>query len=302
MELSLLYRCWGDSGRGLGRGGLRRKWRGASWLRGECSSALPDPLGESPASRGPMRYQVPGPPARELRPTQQLGTAPTLQDLCPLLAVNLRGTEAAELAPCTRCAYNRRMDTLSRAHRAIQEAERQLRSLLEKAVQAGDYDVVVPLTELAKSLSLLIVRTSTNPSGQDSPGPQPKERGAVSAKTAPRSYPHFRRDKNTLVKVGWSKSSRTEYEHKAPRQVLDLLARRLQRNFPSGTVFAMSEVLPLRANNGNEVPDYQTYLCLAWLRQQDLVEKRGRDGYALTEAFSADRIGDLWKDLEARGG
>jgi hypothetical protein len=42
-------------------------------------------------------------------------------------------------------------------------------------------------------------------------------------------YPRFKREGETLVKIGWSKSDWATYEHRSPRDVLDRLVAAIKR-------------------------------------------------------------------------
>ena len=64
-------------------------------------------------------------------------------------------------------------------------------------------------------------------------------------------------------------------------------------------VISMDVVLPLKGEDGIDVPDYQAYLCLAWLRTIGAVEQRGREGYTMNGA-GADLttvVKEAWNDL-----
>ncbi len=137
--------------------------------------------------------------------------------------------------------------------------------------------------------------TGSTARGADRPG---KEQGAPPARslekvqgrnsTEPmprrateRAYPKFVRDGDVLVKIGWSKKGRTEYEHRAPRIVIDQIVGAIAKLGANGVRFSVEQLLPLLgASDGEGTPNYQTYLCIAWLREQALLEQRGRQGYS----------------------
>jgi hypothetical protein len=89
-------------------------------------------------------------------------------------------------------------------------------------------------------------------------------------------------DGRQLVKIGWSKAKKKEYEHRAPREVLDVLAESILAVSRTRKRFTVEDLVPLRhPQEGTEIPSYQTYLCVAWLRQEGLLRQHGRDGYTL---------------------
>jgi hypothetical protein len=110
--------------------------------------------------------------------------------------------------------------------------------------------------------------------------PKSKARRAA---TAPKGqYPTFLREGDVLVKIGWSKSDRRTYEHRAPRHAIDLLVGALTQAGASGQWFTTEDLLPLRdPQERSDVPDYQSYLVLAWLRKENLIVQHGRQGYSL---------------------
>ncbi|MCH7598848.1 MAG: hypothetical protein IH973_03755 [Myxococcales bacterium] len=97
--------------------------------------------------------------------------------------------------------------------------------------------------------------------------------------------PKFARGKDELVKIGWSKKEKSEYQHKAPRQVIGFLIDSLVKTAPAEEVFSTEQLFPLHdGNDGSEIPSYQAYLCLAWLREEQLIEQVGRQGYRVPDS------------------
>src|SRR2546422_677055 len=169
------------------------------------------------------------------------------------------------------------MQHLAAGLEVIRRAEGKLRSLLAEAAAAGDYDATVALAGLARGVSELAgsaqSEAAAGVAGAGSSEPissaqvTPGKRARTEAKRAAGTYPRFLREADALVKIGWSKRGKSEYEHKAPHNVLLVLSRSLQRLAADGKRVTMEDLLPLRHSaNGSEVPRYQAYLCLAWLR------------------------------------
>jgi hypothetical protein len=183
----------------------------------------------------------------------------------------------------------------SSAIKLLDGCEKGLRELLGKAAGKGDYSAVLKLTSWAKVIHDLAEDARNEPpvlasgsgrkSALSSSAPsQTKFRGkSQKLKTAkPVGYPRFFRDGEELIKLGWSKRKGTEYQHKAPVSVLMLLASRLAVVGAGGRMFSTENVLPLTTTEGSQIPDYQVYLCLAWLRSDGLVRQHGRQGYTVT--------------------
>ena len=69
----------------------------------------------------------------------------------------------------------------------------------------------------------------------------------------------------------------------------------------SGKTFVMEDLLPVHDNAGEEIPSYQIYLALAWLRHTGAVEKKGRDGYVLRNSELSDGgFEEYWATLPMR--
>jgi hypothetical protein len=206
-------------------------------------------------------------------------------------------------------------------------AEEKLRAILVQAAAAGDYDHLPQIAEWAKLLTKLLGgRTPAELAPEPLPAPlpePPKEEQLVPsgngvhqtvdtepiavqtrsprkvkasrskkpkrAKAAKGGYPHFVRDGESLVKIGWSKSEGRPYEHKAPHGVLRALVQALVRDGADGKRFTVEPLLPLTDAAGLDIPDYQAYLALAWLRSIGLVLQHGRQGYSLPENSNLER-------------
>ncbi len=215
------------------------------------------------------------------------------------------------------------MQTLSIARAVVKKAEQELRQLLAEAAAGGEYDSVVTLADWAKHLARLsesvptpvdlletngsAIAASVRPamtSNIRQPQAVPKSRRKKKARRVSRKaeYPKFLREKDELVKIGWSKSEKSPYEHKAPKSVIGVLAQALIRAGRNGRRFSTDEILPLKQSPGDgEVPSYQAYLALAWFRVESLVTQHGRQGYSLPKGIDlTDEAERRWGKLPAR--
>lgn len=208
------------------------------------------------------------------------------------------------------------MDTILQAAEILHRAERALQELLAKAATSGRYDELMRLGDLAREVATLVTKAgdlartesptdvATNAlhsakSVSDTSGRRPLERTGLRKG----SYPKFLRDGETIIKLGWSKTAKAEYEHKSPKPVLMHLVATLAKKLSATKKrFAMDEVLPLRdTGTGSDVPAYQAYLCLAWLRAVGIVTQHGRQGYTLTKKNAVDvRVEEYWRQLPTR--
>jgi hypothetical protein len=176
--------------------------------------------------------------------------------------------------------------------------------LANEAGATRDYDQAGTLIELARRIKNLAEEFSrrspsrSEPLG-DSVDPRRDFRPTVGSSVVVRNrnrvgqYPRFLREGEYLIKIGWSKSGRAEYEHKSPKRLLAPLCEALTE--VKGRRITMDKVLPLKdAVNGSVFPDYQTYVCLAWLKSVRLVIQHGRKGYSLPNGI------ELHKSIEAK--
>jgi len=207
------------------------------------------------------------------------------------------------------CQYTTGMDTEKDAIAILHDAERSLRDLIQKRLSEQRYNDVANIARLADGLSQLTQRggaIATPPAREQSEVDPPTRVVARSARLATkapprkskatsskREYPKFVREGDRLVKIGWSKKGRQEYEHRAPKQAVLAFVMHLGRSVPAGKTFAVDEVLPARDSSGEELPSYQVYMTIAWLRDREAIEKRGRDGYIVNHSTLDGSIFDL---------
>jgi hypothetical protein len=207
------------------------------------------------------------------------------------------------------------MDHLPDAYKILEDAELSLRSLIERALSAQHYSNVAVIARIADAVAHLrrgdIEPSSTTPAsvstlngnksasdGTEGTPPKPS-RGRRVSKAA--EFPRFERDGDKLVKIGWSKRDNRVYEHRAPRETVFLVTNTISTKVKPRAIFTMDQVLPVNDNAGNGVPSYQAYLALAWLRSIGVVQRKGKDGYALTNGgLDTSKLQRLWKSVPDR--
>ena len=213
---------------------------------------------------------------------------------------------------------------LKKALGILSEAEEALSTLMREALADQRYDDVATVAEATQLLTDLVGslespsrkdrdaglsgartrREETPASGAGLPGTQnprkePRRVPSGAARGEPSgSYPQFAKDGDRLVKVGWSSKVRREYEHRTHRKVLRVFARVVRDRPEAADCFTMDDVLPLVYAGGKEIPSYQAYLALAWLRRVEAIRKEGRDGYrADLFKLSDESLKSLWESL-----
>lgn len=211
------------------------------------------------------------------------------------------------------------MGQLEKAREILTLTETSLRDLIERALSEQEYGEVANIAQMADAVARLvrqngdasrITPAATHPSSRhtESQGDEPTTSDAQAETSKPTrkrrpakgEYPRFERDGDKLIKIGWSKRDERVYEHRAPREIVFLLTNVLSSKRPK-SVFAMEQVLPLNDNAGHEIPSYQAYLALAWLRSIGAVQRRGKDGYAVTNgSLESAKLQRLWNAIPTR--
>lgn len=168
---------------------------------------------------------------------------------------------------------------MAKAVKALAKCEADLRALVASAADSGDYDAVLRITSWAKQISSMSGGAPTSV-----PEKRPATEGTKKATPRP-AYPRFVRRADQLIKIGWSKREKSEYEHKAPRLMALALARAAAEAGKDGRIFQINALLPLSdPKDGSEIPDYQVYLVIAWWRSAGLLDQHGRQGYSISNA------------------
>jgi hypothetical protein len=193
----------------------------------------------------------------------------------------------------------------ARATAILRDAETKLRQLAGEAVSAGDYAAIIKVAAWAKELSDIV--KSSAPEGSVKAGDAQgaatataKPKGAprrLSSRTPGREYPRFLRRGDQLIRVAWSKREKKEYQHKASYSALKALAMALAEAGREGRVFSTDQVLPIRdPADGSEIPKYQSYVCIAWLKQVGLIDQHGRQGYSVPRLHEfKDTVESIWR-------
>jgi len=195
----------------------------------------------------------------------------------------------------------------------LRKAEIALRDVVGKAAAAGDYDAIVGIVKIAKSIDDMSLQlsggatpnlgvTNSPSAGERSVSEVPERKthqnSRVSRPGSHKGYPAFFRSNDVLIKVGWSKKHRAEYEHRAPKQVLHAWVQALRSSLNRNGRFRTEDLLPLHHPDGSQIPDYQSYLFLAWFCLVGAVDREARQGYKVKSSDRfAELIEQLWTDV-----
>ncbi len=224
------------------------------------------------------------------------------------------------------------MSIIDHCKALLSSTETELQQLVGKAASRGDYQGVLKTTSCAQEIRELISRlgdssptnhvpTTKRPNDKTvhleskvepkTPNKATPQATKSAGPTKPRpqertnngnGYPKFFRRGDELVKVGWSKSAKKEYQHKATETILSLVASAISERAANQKLVSADEFLPLTDSvDGTVIPAYQAYLCIAWLRNEGLITQDGRQGYRLSDAgLLVDQINERWSHLKER--
>ena len=175
---------------------------------------------------------------------------------------------------------------VDRAATILDRAERALAGLAAEAATGRDYAEVARLARLAGAVRALR-ESGTATAADDAAAPvEPKSmatgpppRAATAPEVKRRPYPKFLRDGDTLVKVGWSRRESAEYEHRSPVAALLRVSAAIERLAGAAGRFTTDDLMPALDAGRDPLPSYQSYLCLAFLREAGLAGRDGRSRY-----------------------
>jgi hypothetical protein len=181
----------------------------------------------------------------------------------------------------------------------LQEAEGSVRTLIGKAAESQKYDDIVVLVRIARQLNELATRSpdansatvasaSSLPVRSDTiarPPPRRGQRARVGGVASPtKRYPAFSTTRERLIKLGWSKKNRTEYEHRAPKASVSIVYEAIRNIGANGDALEVEALSPLVTADNQEIPAYQIYMAIGWLRDLGAVQKSGRNRYRVTSS------------------
>jgi len=164
---------------------------------------------------------------------------------------------------------------------------------MERELAAKRYGDLAELARLAEGLANLcgsgarpiVVSLLKSEQAAGEPGPMaqrrtPKKKLNARAK---QGYPRFEFRNAMIVKIGWSKKAKKEYEHSAPAQAAIDLASHIQKTTQAGRIWTVEDLGGvILSHDESELPSYQLYLLIAWMRTIRVISKQGRSGYITT--------------------
>ncbi|MCI0722275.1 MAG: hypothetical protein L0338_25375 [Acidobacteria bacterium] len=206
------------------------------------------------------------------------------------------------------------MTHLENAQKLLIDTEETLRKFIESALARQCYGDVAGIARMADAILRAIREehvavtpqlpvAAVAPNNPDSIiSAQATPKTSRKPRPAKPEFPRFEVDGDKLVKIGWSKRDKRAYEHRAPRGVVFLTFNALASKVQPNSLFTMEQVLPVTDEAGNQIPSYQAYLAIAWLRSVGVVQRRGKDGYTLANGLlEPSNVDQLWNSVPNRG-
>lgn len=195
--------------------------------------------------------------------------------------------------------------TSKRLAEALNRAEAEIRQLGAEAFKSGDdkgagqaRDIVVAFKGLRAQLN----GHHAQPAGTSAPAATKKTKRTKQTKARTRkrrgsTYPIFKVRNGSLIRVGWSKKGKSEYEHKASRETFDRTVAAMAEIAATGSgPFTADQIIERVNDSNNSFPGYQIYVVIGLLRDHGCIEQVGRDGYMIPDDLS-NRATHVWKRL-----
>ena len=206
------------------------------------------------------------------------------------------------------------MNPLVQASALLAGVEASLRGLIEGSLRSENYGAIPDLARLAEGVAQLrrsVVGQvdhgalghgpATTGGSASTPEPNSTIKHSNLPKASDLQYPHFQREADKLVKIGWSERDKGAYEHRAPRDGVLRVCEEINRRSSRSKRFRMDDILPELTAGKHALPTYQAYLTLAWLRSLRAIDRDGKDGYRVKSGpLSADRVLALWEAVDER--
>jgi len=180
---------------------------------------------------------------------------------------------------------------------ALKQCEETICEVISNAAQEGSYQCIETGISVAQKIatirSSLTSAASIEPE-KDSTPEKPRNPGPFRKSTmkgsSPKSsnYPRFEINSKNLVRFGWSKSKKKEYNHKVPIPIVHAVTDCVKNiGLGSSGPHSAEEIIERFSNDhGEQVPNYQVYAVLAYLKLKGFIEQQGREGYSIPAGFN----------------
>jgi hypothetical protein len=194
------------------------------------------------------------------------------------------------------------MTTEETLRATLQEAEKRVLEALADAARNGDLAGVDAARTVVAGLRGITL-------GFDRPSPirsdavharRPVEETVGGKKRKAQRYPRFEIRNETLYRIAFSRKTNAEYEHKVPKKHVDQICRALAVASVRDEPIEVGEIVG-RVNRSSavQIPQYQVYSVIGWLRATKQIDQVGRDGYRIPSSIQ-ELAEQQWRELKSK--
>lgn len=186
----------------------------------------------------------------------------------------------------------------------LNKTESEIQEVIIEAAQAGDYRSVDMARATAVNIKNLRTQIS-NPSSKAEIRPAKSgtriEKKVSTKKRKKSDYPKFKVKNETLIRIGWSKTQRREYTHKAQRFVFEKTVQAMVALSQSGAgPFTAEQIIEhIDSIESEAIPSYKIYVVIGLLKQTNCIKQVGRDGYIIPQDL-VKKADEKWVELSNR--
>ena len=177
-------------------------------------------------------------------------------------------------------------------HAVLSRTEADLLKAMAAAAQDGDLELLDKARWVIGQVQQITNGLARNGSTQAMSSTRrrtPSAVGPKSIKENNKSYPAFRAKNGTLYRAAWSRKKNSEYEHKVPKSIVDQIVQAMAAVATADGRPVTVDAILATANSASvlQIPQYQAYLVVSWLRRANCVDQVGRDGYQVPPDISS---------------
>lgn len=190
---------------------------------------------------------------------------------------------------------------------ALRSCEAGLLEALVAGAKEGDYEAIDLARVAAEEIHALQARLTAQlpeeapPKNDSRKAPGSRGNNTRKRTKSRRNYPRFEVEDSTLIRIGWSKKRKAEYTQRIPRDSFESIVGGFADTAAAAEGPVSSDVILGRIEEAvGDVPTYQTYGVLKFLRDHEVIRQASRGEYAIPRDV-ATRARATWKDVASRG-
>jgi hypothetical protein len=191
--------------------------------------------------------------------------------------------------------------------RALRACEACLLEAIVAGAKEGDYETIDLARVAAEEIHALQARLTAQlpkeapPDDNSRKVPESRRDNARKPTKTRKKYPRFEVEDSTLLRVGWSKKRKAEYTQRIPMDSFESIVGGFADTAAAAEGPVSSDVILERIEEAvGDVPTYQTYGVLKFLRDHEVIRQASRGEYAIPRDV-ASRARAIWKNVASRG-